>query len=317
MRDIVYRKRADYLPKQYLNFVGKRSMLEHTWHRVEKLIPAQKLFLVITKDHLQFDEVRRQIASRPQECIVIQPENRDTGPGILLPLMHLHKRDPAAVVAVFPSDHFILEEDLFMQNVERAFGIVESDGSRIVLLGMEPHGPDPEYGYIVQGRNIDTSRSDSASQVEMFVEKPSIEAAKKIMARGALWNTMVIVCACKTLLSVIQRAAPRIYGSFQPILNAIGTADEQHVIEQVYQKLPSLNFSKGVIEALPFEHRQGLLVLPVRGVNWSDWGSRDRLTKTLRKLGAPDFVTPEPAGSEGRAVRASPESPMAAIRRIH
>jgi mannose-1-phosphate guanylyltransferase len=27
LRDLVYRKRANYLPKQYLNFIGKRSML--------------------------------------------------------------------------------------------------------------------------------------------------------------------------------------------------------------------------------------------------------------------------------------------------
>jgi len=58
LRDLVYRRRADHLPKQYLNFIGKRSMLEHTLHRAEKLIPAQKLLTVISKEHLQFDEVR-------------------------------------------------------------------------------------------------------------------------------------------------------------------------------------------------------------------------------------------------------------------
>ena len=151
LRDFVFRRRADYLPKQYLNIIGKRSMLEHTFQRAEKLIPAQKLLVVIAKEHLQFDEVRHQIAPRPRECIVIQPENKDTGPGILLPLMHLYKRYPDAIVALFPSDHFILEEDLFMQHVDRAFRAVESDGSRIVLLGLEPNEPDPEYGYIVPG----------------------------------------------------------------------------------------------------------------------------------------------------------------------
>jgi mannose-1-phosphate guanylyltransferase len=118
---LVYRKRADYLPKQYLNFIGKRSMLEHTLERAEKLIPAPNILTVIAREHLKFAEVRRQIAARPQECIIVQPENKDTGPGILLPLMHLHKRNPAAVVTIFPSDHFILEERVFMQHVEQAF----------------------------------------------------------------------------------------------------------------------------------------------------------------------------------------------------
>ena len=315
LQDLVFRRRADYLPKQYLNFIGKRSMLEHTLHRAEKLIPARKLLVVIAKEHLQFDEVRRQIASRPRECIIIQPENKDTGPGILLPLMHLHKRDPAAIVTVFPSDHFILEEDLFMRHVERAFRIVESDGARIVLLGTEPNEPDPEYGYILYGGRIDDPDLDGGRTVEMFVEKPSAEAAKMIMRKGALWNTLVLAVTCKTLLQAIKRATPELYRSFEPIQDAIGTPDEQRVIERVYQKLPSLNFSKGVLETLSYENRQNLRVLPVRGVTWKDWGTSDRLSKTLRQLGAPDLVTPEPVVSEGRAVRLSSEGNLAVLTR--
>ena len=315
LRDLVYRRRADYLPKQYLNFIGKRSMLEHTLHRAEKLIPAQKLLVVITKEHVQFDEVRRQIASRPQECIIVQPENKDTGPGILLPLMHLHKRSPDAIVTVFPSDHFILEEDVFMQHVERAFRIVESDGARIVLFGTEPNEPDPDYGYILYAGRIDNPDLDGGRTVEMFVEKPSADAAKMIIRKGALWNTLVFVVTCKTLLQAIKRVTPEMYRSFEPIQDAIGTPDEQRVIERVYQKLPSLNFSKGVLETLSYENRQNLRVLPVRGVTWKDWGTSDRLSKTLRQLGAPDLVTPEPVVSEGRAVRLSSEGNLAVLTR--
>jgi len=316
LRDLVYRKRADYLPKQYLNFIGKRSMLEHTLHRAEKLIPAQKLLTVIAKEHLQFDEVRRQIVLRPRECIVIQPENKDTGPGILLPLMHLYKRYPDAVVALFPSDHFILEEDLFMQHVDRAFRAVESDGSRIVLLGMEPNEPDPEYGYMVPGETIDDREFDEVRKVEMFVEKPSTEAAKMMMRKGALWNTLVLVVRCKILLQAIQRATPELYRSFEPIQHAIGTADEQRVIEEVYHKLPSLNFSRGVLEVLSFEHRQALVVLPVPGVTWSDWGTNNRLLSMLRQLGESDYVKPERVLSEGRALPISSANHMAALKRI-
>lgn len=316
LRDLVYRKRADYLPKQYLNFIGKRSMLEHTLRRAERLIPAEKHRIVIAREHLRFDEVRRQIASIPQECMIIQPENKDTGPGILLPLMHLYKRSPDANVAVFPSDHFVLEEELFMRHVERAYRIVESDGSRIVLLGMEANEPDPEYGYILPGQKIDNPDFDGGRTVEMFVEKPSADAAKMIMKNGALWNTLVLVATCKTLLQVIKRAVPELYRSFEPIQVAIGTPDEERVIKQVYQSLRSFNFSKGVLEALPFEHRRALLVLPVQGVTWSDWGTTDRLEKTLRRLGAPDFVTPEPVDLQGRALRVASEGNLAVIRSI-
>jgi len=315
LRDLVYQRRADYLPKQYLNFIGTRSMLEHTLHRAEQLIPAEQLLVVIAKEHLQFKEVRRQLASRPQDCIIIQPENKDTGPGILLPLLHLQKRNPAAVVTVFPSDHFILEEVLFMQHVERAFRIVESDPSRIVLLGMEPNEPDPEYGYILSS-GIDNPDFDGSRTVEMFVEKPSVNSANMMMRKGGLWNTLVLVVTCQTLLQAIERAIPDLYRWFEPIQNAIGTPHEQQVIERVYQKLPSHNFSKGVLEILSFENRQNLRVLPVQGVTWKDWGTSDRLSKTLRQMGAPDWAPPEPAVLETRPVRVSAGRNLAAIRMI-
>jgi mannose-1-phosphate guanylyltransferase len=282
-------------------------MLEHTLQRAEKLIPVQNLLVIIAKEHLHFAEVRRQIASRPRECVVIQPANRDTGPGILLPLIHIYKRYPDAMVAVFPSDHFILEEDIFMQHVDRAFQVVASDGSRIVLLAMEPNGPDPEYGYIVPGERIENSALDSIRRVELFVEKPGAAAAKKIIRSGALWNTLVLVFRCKTLLNAIESMMPQLHRSFQPILEAIGRPDEQRVIENVYQKLPSLNFSEGVLEVLPSEHRPALAVLPVPGVTWSDWGTSARLTSTLHQLGKSIHPQQERRDRVQKALPASPE----------
>lgn len=109
-----------------------------------------------------------------------------------------------------------------MRQVEQAFRVVESDTSRVVLLGLDPHGPDPEYGYMIPGASIEANHATSVRQVEMFVEKPCKEAAEKIIARGALWNTMVMVFACETLLSVIQRAVPELYHSLTPISTRSG-----------------------------------------------------------------------------------------------
>ncbi len=285
MRDFVYRFRGHDFPKQYVNFVGKRSMLEHTFHRAEKLIPPKRLYVVIAKEHLQFSEVGRQIRSRPPETVVIQPENKDTVPGLLLPLIYLLRRHPDAIVAVFPSDHFILEEDLFIRHVDRAFRVVEQDSSRIVLLGVEPHAPEPEYGYIVPGEEIKWLDGASAREVELFVEKPAVEAAKKIINIGALWNTLVMVFKATTLINVFRSATPKIYRSFEPFLKAIGTPDEQRALEAVYHELSPINFSTSVLEFLPFEYRQALLVLPVRDVTWSDWGSPDRLLSGIKKIG--------------------------------
>ena len=113
LRSFVENLRGDALPKQYVNFIGKRSMLEHTLYRAQKMIPAERLFTVVSQNHLKYPEVTRQLMGWPVARIVEQPANKDTGPGLLLPLAHVYKLYPDSTVAVFPSDHFILEEDLF------------------------------------------------------------------------------------------------------------------------------------------------------------------------------------------------------------
>jgi len=116
-------------------------MLEHTFHRAEKLIKTERLFTVVNRYHLNHRDVRQQLLSRAPGTVVLQPANKETGPGILLPLMHVYKNYPGATVAVFPSDHFIVEEDLFMDHVELALSAVERNPSSLVLLGIQPHEP--------------------------------------------------------------------------------------------------------------------------------------------------------------------------------
>ena len=60
------------------------------------------------------------------------------------------------LVSVFPADHYIREEDLFMKHVESAYLTVEENPSLLVLLGLEPHGPEREYGYILPGKAVRT-----------------------------------------------------------------------------------------------------------------------------------------------------------------
>jgi hypothetical protein len=55
-------------------------------------------------------------------------------------------------------------------------------------------------------------------------------------------------------------------------------------VEDVYQKIDPLNFSKGLLEAFSARYSSHLGVLPVRGVLWSDWGSEQRIKTILRTM---------------------------------
>ena len=285
LKPFVHRLRGDGLPKQYINFIGTRSMLEHTFSRVEILLPSERLFTVISQRHLRYPEVREQLSSRPGETIVVQPENKETGPGLLLPLMHVYKRHPESAVAVFPSDHFVIEEGLFMAHVDLAFRVVERHPSYVVLLGMEPEEPEPEYGYILPGNKVARLAPLSIHEVSRFVEKPPLHVACELIKQGGLWNALVMVFKVGTLLKLVRRAAPALYRSFKRIEEAIGAPLMEAVIKEVYQRMRPINFSRQVLEIVSAERPSHLLVLPVRGVHWCDWGSEQRIIRVLRKVG--------------------------------
>lgn len=281
LRPFIRRLRGDALPKQYVNFLGTRSMLENTFRRAEKMISPEHLFTVVSKRHLSHSEPKRQLSGRASGTVVVQPANKDTGPGLLLPLMHLNKRYPDSTVVVFPSDHFIVEEDLFMSHVEMACHVIERDPSSLVVLGMKPNNPEPEYGYILPGGEVDNLASFTIRKVLRFVEKPQSQIARELIMGGGLWNTMVMVFKAKTLLELVRLVSPALYRSFERIGNAVGSRREREVVEAVYQRLESVNFSRGLMEPFMRQQPVSLLVLPVRGVFWSDWGSEQRIVSTL------------------------------------
>jgi mannose-1-phosphate guanylyltransferase len=273
------------LPKQYVNIVGRRSMLEHTFHRAELRIPASRILSIINRGHLRHAEARTQIAARPPGTVIIQPENKETGPGILLPLMHLYKRSPEAIVAVFPSDHFIWEEERFMDHVELAAQAVARNPDRIVLLATEARWPETEYGYVVPYDDGGQLNPWGVRRVAQFVEKPALEQARRLTGAGALWNTMIMVFKLKTLFNVTKALYPELYQRFYGILDTIGEAVEKDKIDEVYRSLTPLNFSKGILERILAKFPRIVSVLPVFQVYWSDWGSRQRISNALQVLG--------------------------------
>ncbi len=300
LRAFVHRLRGDALPKQFVPFFGEPSLFERTVSRAEILIPSDRLFTVVGRHHLAFPDAARQLASRPQGTVIVQPRNRETGPGLLLPLAHVAARDPEAVAVIFPSDHFIAEEERFMGYVDTACRVVERDPSRLILMGAEPSAPEPEYGYLLPGRRAMDDAGDGVKTVGRFVEKPRPEEAERLIRDGALWNTFVMVVQPNALFDLVHRISPLLYHAFLKIQRAIGTSREQAVVEDVYQTLAPLNFSKGVLERMaPYDPLQVSVIL-ARGVVWNDWGSEQRLPADWNE------------GSTDRAGRAQLLRPMVA-----
>ncbi len=262
--------------KQFCAVVGRRSLLEHTLARVERLIPRERILIVLSPRHRE--EVEKQLAHWPADSIIYQPANRDTAPGILLPLAHVSHRDPFATVAIFPSDHFILQEEQFMAAVGRAVAEAQRFPREMILLGMTPDRAEQGYGWIEPGTE-EAGRETWA--VRRFWEKPSPVCAQALLVRGALWNTFVGVAWVPALWEMVRQEAPDLYQAFTEICQVLGKSDAPLVTERVYETLRAVNFSSSVCEPLA----PWLRVLPVPEVGWSDWGNVERICDALQQLG--------------------------------
>jgi len=272
------------LPKQYVNFIGSRSMLEHTLQRAEKLIPSERGLTIITESHLRYPEVREQCSSRPKDTVIVQPENKETGPGLIFPLMHLYKRYPNSLVLVLPSDHFIWQEDRLMDHARLACLAVKRDPSRLILLGVKPDRDEPEYGYLLPNKKL-LGIGPNMSEISWFIEKPDQKTARRLIRAGGLWNTMIMAFKTKTMLHWMSKLVPMLYRQFQQVYEAIGTPGETDVVRNIYQQLKPMNFSKEFLEPMVKNYPSSLVALPIDNLLWSYWGTASRIMDVLAKIG--------------------------------
>ncbi|HEY1371205.1 MAG TPA: sugar phosphate nucleotidyltransferase [Candidatus Binatia bacterium] len=277
--------RGDDLPKPFVSFIGKRSMLEHTLARAEKLIAPDRLFLSVSREQMKRLEVRRQISARERGTVIVQPEDKGSLPEVMLPLLHIYRRDPLATVVLLPADHFVFEESRFVSYLYLASRTVERSPASLLLLGIKPEAAEADYGYILPAGAPDKLRGFGVERVASFVENPSKAALPELLERGALWNTMAIVFKAFTLFDLTARLMPSLHTAFESLGRALVGKRERQAVVDVYKEIESYDFSADLLEQLPGKRPDSLLTLPVEGVLWSDWRSPQTLVSALTRSG--------------------------------
>ena len=258
------------IPKQYCRIMGDRSLLEATLARIAPLVPGERTLVLVNRSHLEL--ALPQLLDIPPDNVIVQPGNRDTGPGIVFGLLDLTARRPRAPVVVFPSDHYVGDGSAFREHVERATVLVDRFPTKIALLGIRPTRPEPAFGYIEPGPPLVARGLEShpAYHVAAFHEKPSIELAKHLQRRGALWNSFVMVFHPSRLLALVRQRRSADVEQLRGVIRS-GAG---------YEGVPSWNFSADFLTQIS----RHLVVVPVDGVSWSDWGTPEAVERTLAAL---------------------------------
>jgi mannose-1-phosphate guanylyltransferase len=263
------------VPKQYCSLRGGACLLQEALIRAAAVAPVRRICAVVAAQHRRWWHAPLQYL--PKHNVIIQPENRGTAFGILLPVLQVLARDPNANVVVLPADHHLLNEDTMARSLRQAADLAAADPDAIYLLGAEPNEPDSELGYIVPA---DRNR-DEPSRVTQFVEKPDAQLALSLLNQGALWNMFILAASGRALLKVFQKSLESHVRAMDYALGLNGNVSQDSIaLSALYHGLPSVDFSHDVLG----RHQSVLRVLPVPHCGWTDLGTPERVAETLRRL---------------------------------
>jgi mannose-1-phosphate guanylyltransferase len=294
------------VPKQFWSPDGGPTLLQRTFHRTALFAPPERTVVVVKRTHAP--HVAQLSGEVSAHHWLYQPSDRGTAAAVLLGLAYIGRLAPQAIVLLTPSDHWVGRPAIFAQGVRRALEAVEAHKAGIVIFGVEPEAADADYGWIA----LD-GRRDEMTTVREFVEKPSPKVARDLFARGAVWNTMVLVARGADLVRVYRERLPDLWGA---LIDApyVGDLRLVHEHPRHYDSLPIADFSRDVIGAA---RNLSAYVWPA-AMQWSDLGTPERLDTWRRSAASMaeqriSAVDDSVRGSSAGARASTSDQPLTAL----
>ncbi|WP_071147755.1 mannose-1-phosphate guanylyltransferase [Bacteroides ihuae] len=253
------------LPKQFLDFFGTgRSLLQQTFDRFNKIIPAENIFIVTNA--MYADLVKEQLPGLKSEQILLEPTRRNTAPCITWAAYHIRALNPDANIVVAPSDHLILKEGDFLDTIEKGLYFV-SQSNKLLTLGIKPNRPETGYGYI----QIAEKEAENFYKVKTFTEKPELELAKVFVESGEFyWNSGLFIWNVNTIITAVEELIPELAEILAEGESAYGTSKESAFIDSHFPACPNVSIDFGIME------KANNVYVSLGDFGWSDlgtWGS--------------------------------------------
>jgi mannose-1-phosphate guanylyltransferase len=268
LQSLTFKIAGDSRPK-FCSFFGGESLLAQTRVRLESLIHVDRELFVVTRAHETY--YRAELKNVDDWRIIPQPLNRGTGVAVALALLHIVQRDPDAVVVFAPCDHYYSDAEAFSRAISAAVFGAEQYPDSLVILGVEAHYAEVEYGWIELGSAISNSPV-TILRVNRFWEKPPLPQARALFRRGCLWNTFVTVGRASTFLDLLCSQVPE-------VILTLNKAVAENQLEAAYRLMPAVDLSRQVLAPQP--HR--LLTVRDTTSGWADLGSPSRVMDVLAR----------------------------------
>ena len=266
-------------PKQFLNIVGDASMLRQTWDRCVELVGDPSRVLVVTGRRYAA-LTAEQLPELGQENLLAEPEARNTAPCLAWAAAELRRRDPEALMLVFPADHVI--EDIEGLRASASAACAAARTGALVTFGVPPRYPETGYGYVEVGAALEVDSDVPVRHVEAFREKPDAATAAEYVSAGTfLWNSGMFVWSVEALLDAMREHLPEADSAAAAMIAAEDDAGRA----AAYAQMPATSIDYGIMEPA-----SNVACVEAR-FDWSDVGSWEALAELL------------PADEEGNVTR--------------
>jgi mannose-1-phosphate guanylyltransferase len=134
---------------------------------------------------------------------------------------------------------------------------------------MQPTRPDPDYGYLTRGWPLEAN--GETFTVGAYFARPDAALAERVVRRGGLWNSSVMVCRLDTLLAEVARLVP----DRLEVMRRVARRPEER--DDAYAAIEPWSFGREVFPRLV----ESMLVVPVADVGWSDWRTPQAIARSL------------------------------------
>ena len=251
-------------PKHLLPLLGQQSLFEETLARFGDGFAAP----MIVANQAQEADLRRLAPDDAR--ILLEPIKRDSAAAIGLAAA---AADGDELLLVCPSDHHIADVAAFHAAIDRA--VPAAKAGRIVTFGIEPDHPATGFGYIAAGPGA------GVRDVARFVEKPPLDRAKAMLAKGGhYWNAGIFLASARTWREELAAFAPAILAASREAVElAVADGPVLRIDADAFARSPAQSIDYAVME-----HSQRVSVVPV-AMGWSDIGSWQALVDASVKDG--------------------------------
>lgn len=237
-------------PKQLLNLYSTESLLQSTFERLNRFIPANNIISVTNTKHSS--NVKMQLGQLSEQSIILsEPISKNTAPAIALSVKYIiENSDNDETILVVPSDLLIENNELFEKSIKKAQEFVNQ--GFIVTFGVKPTYPETGFGYI----------KSYNGKVVQFSEKPNKETAEKYMQAGSyFWNSGIFMFNVSTIIKELEKHCPEI----SAIIKNLNCSGDISFTE--FDKMPNISIDYALME------KSDNIAMVELESDWKDLGS--------------------------------------------